>query len=481
MAFNPENAALLLNPGYVRGDLLGPGRYDDDRPVSPIAWFLYFQQQVLHSEPGPDLQPVADLLEEFANPIGEWDTVPRHGGGVRLSNVRAARLKFGAGAAARFPWQGAISNYIRDGGRQYPPRPRFMDLMHDALLAVMRRGIVPVALCNLDGRIIGNAATQMINSNGQPPSAHVNWGPEQNKYNLILNCVKTANADIVGFRGIGADVTVQRVLRQWRGLSCWADTANGRERHNMDDRFWNPLSYAWHRRYMYFRPRANDNCLLTCSSFCPSTLEPDAFKVTTCFPKISGFSAQKKLDLTKQVRFMETSRIAGVPVRQERTRDCIVDVSRSFLVCIRRGEMYFDTNAAQNIIAANSGYPEMALRKIPAANILGCVTYVRVFHGDDEDSGYTAFPVAGASGLFEGPADANGANALLQRAMTSFSAKWVASGFEASTPRWGNGEVEITHIAGSQVVNRGLPAYADASLGPGVVRTQAHKLRIPDA
>ncbi|MFY0579734.1 hypothetical protein ACN28S_40705 [Cystobacter fuscus] len=453
--------------------------------MSPIAWFLYFQQQVLNSEPGDDLQPVADLLEEFANPIAEWDTLPRPGGGLRFRNLNGAKLKFGRGAVNAFPWQGSIANYIRNGGRQHPPRVRFMNMMHDALLAVMNRGIVPVALCDMNGRIVGNAATQLANQNAPPPSTLVKWGPEQDKYDKILGCVKRAARDIVGFRGIGANVTVQTVLRQWRGLSCWADTPQGRERHNMDNRFWNPWSHEWHRRYMYFRPRANDNCLLTCSSFCPSTLEADAFKVTTCFPKISGFSAQKKRDLLKPVKFMETARIGGVNVRQERTRNCLVDVSRSFLVCIRKGEMYFDTNAAQNVIAPDSGYPEMALRKIPATNILGCVTYVRVFHGEDEDSGYTAIPVTGASGLFEGPAEAEGANDLLQRALTSFSAKWVASGFEQSSPRgkpgWSNGDITITHVDGSEVLNGQLPAYADAMLGARVLRTMQGKLRIPDA
>src|SRR6185437_5826673 len=127
------------------------------------------------------------------------------------------------------------------------------------------------------------------------------------------------------------------------------------------------------------------------------TLEEDPFKITTCFPKISGYSAQKLQGLTKKVTFNRTVAQGQVEITTEDLeRDCVVDISRSFLVCIRRGTFYFDTNAAQETMAQGSGYPEMAVRKIPEGDILGCVTFVRVFHDGTEAGGYTAFPVTSA-------------------------------------------------------------------------------------
>ena len=473
MPFYLHDAALTLNKGYVSPHLFGPGVYDVDRPVSAIAWFLYFQQEVLDGQVGPDLQPIVDLLNQYAQPIDAWAPRANQNPPRTHANVQMARARFGRDRTTPFPWKLEIRPQLLNGLEPRIPNDPFNTLMRAALLAVQRRGLAPVALCGPSGKIMASASFPP-GLGLTPPSTSVNWGGEQAKYsgpNGVLNQVKRAAADIVGFRAVGTNVAVHTVMNVWRGMSCWADTQNGRERHSMH-RAWNPFSDALLRSYLFFRPRSNDNCLLTCTSFAPAALEPDVFKVTTGFPLIGNYSVPDKQALRKTIRITRTRVLANRPVVEQADIQKMVDVSRSFLVCVRQGSYFFDTNGAQNIIAPGQGFPEYAVRKLPAADILGCVTYVRVFHGDNGDEGYTAFPVTSASGLFANARLAVGAQALFARAMTCFSARWLpVQGFVAaplSQAGLGPGDVEIVQINGRDIVNGSLVNYPGAELGNGI-------------
>jgi hypothetical protein len=59
-------------------------------------------------------------------------------------------------------------------------------------------------------------------------------------------------------------------------------------------------------------------------------------------------------------------------------------------------EQYFDTAQRQAYlekkgILTQEKFPEKAVKKIPAADIVGNITFVRVFHGTTDDLGFTLF------------------------------------------------------------------------------------------
>ncbi len=156
---------------------------------------------------------------------------------------------------------------------------------------------------------------------------------------------------------------------------------------------WNPFSDPLIRAHYYYRRMQQDNCLHTVVSV---TLD---FVTASTFPKLEDLigSAMKGVPLKPadtvdnppaalEKRLCKVRIRGGKPIRR------FADRQQLYLVVLFGG--FFDTQRNQagdkEIAEAKGTFPEVAVKKIPANNILGSLSFVRVFHGLTEAEGFTA-------------------------------------------------------------------------------------------
>jgi len=156
---------------------------------------------------------------------------------------------------------------------------------------------------------------------------------------------------------------------------------------------WHPFSLPATRSHYYYRREQQDNCLHTVVSV---TLD---FITASTFPKLEDLVASAMSGQPLQPadtldnpppgllpRLATVRSVGAKPVRR------FADKQQLYLVVLFGG--FFDTQRKQSgdqeIDEGHGSFPEVAVKRIPANNILGCLSFVRVFHGLTEADGFTA-------------------------------------------------------------------------------------------
>jgi hypothetical protein len=146
---------------------------------------------------------------------------------------------------------------------------------------------------------------------------------------------------------------------------------------------WNPFKDPAVRAQYYYRKEQQDNCLHSVVSV---TLD---FVTASTFPKledlVGGWLKGKALDKSASVDAppdelkpkLCDATIGGKQVKR------IADQNTLFLVVLFGG--FFDTQKRQQ----SGSFPEVAVKRIPANNIVGVLSYIRVFHTLNEADGFT--------------------------------------------------------------------------------------------
>jgi hypothetical protein len=310
------------------------------------------------------------------------------------------------------------------------------------------RGALP------DGLPPNDASYQMVKyceGYGRDKLVRFLWRGEDRSLDEITRVgglIPKASAD---FRPANADVSFR----------TFAETCNLREP-------WHPFSIPAIRNDYWFRLTSADNCTESVVS-----VTPDARSALT-FPRLGDknifFDA-----LPSPARFtgapvsgQQLSRVTGtlgLPQRRAKNaagKDIVVPASAAGGGAIRYAdkvklflclvEQYFDTAARQRSLRAaglteHESFPEYAVKSVPAADIVGAITFVRVFHGTSDADGFTLFYLASESKppsfarirdrFVKARPDNERLHQLLTQANTAFDAaralhlksiKWTASG-----------------------------------------------------
>ena len=149
---------------------------------------------------------------------------------------------------------------------------------------------------------------------------------------------------------------------------------------------WHPFSRPENRSDYYFRKMQQDNCLHTVVSI---TLD---FVTASTFPKVEDMLATlfngheiKPGDtvdgLAKPFKDKLCKVVTGTGKKEFRYAD------RQQLYLVLLFGHFFDTQKRQS----GNPFPEVAVKQIPVKNILGSLSFVRVFNGLHEAEGFTAF------------------------------------------------------------------------------------------
>ena len=156
---------------------------------------------------------------------------------------------------------------------------------------------------------------------------------------------------------------------------------------------WNPFSDPTIRAHYYYRREQQDNCLHTVVSV---TLD---FTTASTFPKLEDLigsamkgAALKPTDTVDNPPAALKPKLCSVRTGAGKPLQRYADKQQLYLVVLFGG--FFDTQRKQagekEIADASGTFPEVAVKRIPANNILGCLSFVRVFHGLTEAEGFTA-------------------------------------------------------------------------------------------
>jgi len=148
---------------------------------------------------------------------------------------------------------------------------------------------------------------------------------------------------------------------------------------------WHPFSKKENRTDYYFRKMQQDNCLHTVVSV---TLD---FVTASTFPKLEdmlgalfGGHAINSGDEINGLSDMLRNKLCRVVI-DGKTTYRYADRQQLYLVVLFG--KFFDTQKRQS----GNPFPEAAVKQIPVKNILGSLSFVRVFDGLHESEGFTAF------------------------------------------------------------------------------------------
>lgn len=314
---------------------------------------------------------------------------------------------------------------------------------HEVLRAFMRiwllRGFIPIAATE-NHRLTARPATYFLSRFSQGVQAP---GRAATLADLASQCFKMVNG---------------RFAFAWRGdTRSWADVLAAGGLHakviSNSAAFLDRINVKkpWHvfheerfRNHMYFRRNSKDNCLDTAVSISiighVQAYDGEEFKTNTTFPQLKLFPEDKRTRMTIRYRSM-----AGQMVHEQR----YVDHVRLYLFMLSPGTRFFDTYLAQGLWGG-SQFPECAVRGVPANDIFGYITFVRVHHGTGQEmnEGFDAIPIVHAdhSNLRRTVLGAQGVfNGALQR----FSRAWREDGSAAVQPL----AAEYVSIGNSNVTN----------------------------
>ncbi|CDH44043.1 MAG: hypothetical protein IPL59_11595 [Candidatus Competibacteraceae bacterium] len=155
---------------------------------------------------------------------------------------------------------------------------------------------------------------------------------------------------------------------------------------------WHPFSKLSIRCDMWYRRVSADNCKQTVISVTTD------FKTASVFPQVSELhifpGVEMKQDIAQLVRDGKVDRTKLCEVTVQRAsgeRKVLLraaDQAQIFL-CLLNGT-YFDTKEAQEKFSEAVAFNELAMREVPADDILASITYVRIHHGTSNGEGYTA-------------------------------------------------------------------------------------------
>jgi hypothetical protein len=204
---------------------------------------------------------------------------------------------------------------------------------------------------------------------------------------------------------------------------------------------WHPFHREEYRRHLYYRCGQNDNCLYTAVSVTPAVAiggggagafqfavpDPNAFRINVTFPQLSTIPHAKR----SLVYIDRTG--TGTNVGAERLQR-YVDHVQLYLCRIPNNATYVDTRALQVAVGNGAGFPEIALRGVRHADLMGYVTFLRIHHGWQDAEGFTAIPVADRTRNLQ-PTVAD-ATALFNAANAQFEIAWGPNGPVAPTRPW---------------------------------------------
>ncbi len=184
----------------------------------------------------------------------------------------------------------------------------------------------------------------------------------------------------LGWRGDGRDFDD---INRSGGFIARADsTANGFAQSCNLGEPWHPFSDPLVRSHYWFREGQSDNCLHTCISVALN------FKTASTFPLLEHKMKGKKIPLTgpeAQTASTPTAPFFKVSVLAAGSGEIVYRYAdRQQLYMVLLSGAGFDTKAKQQ-----QKFPEIAMKFIPAANILACLVFVRVFHGTTDEEGFT--------------------------------------------------------------------------------------------
>lgn len=183
-----------------------------------------------------------------------------------------------------------------------------------------------------------------------------------------------------GWRGDGRDFDT--LVRSGGFFNRADSSANGFAQSCNLREDWHPFAVEDNRFSYWFREGQSDNCLHTCVSVAMN------FKTASTFPLLEGKLRGKTLPSTlveAQTASTPTAAFSKVGVRTAGGGEVIYRYAdRQQLYLVMLAGAGFNTKAKQQ-----QQFPEIAVKFVPAANILACLVFVRVFHGTDEDHGFT--------------------------------------------------------------------------------------------
>jgi len=244
----------------------------------------------------------------------------------------------------------------------------------------------------------------------------------------------------LGWRG---DTRSMADLVKAGGFICKAESLLGNYAQNKNMRQpWHPYSKLSIRSDMWYRRTSADNCTMTIISVTRD------FKTASVFPQLSETHVfpgdEENADIQKLVDDGKVPRakLSEIKVREasgtERVLLRFADTVQLFL-CVMNG-VYFDTQQAQKDYTGTVPFNEIAMRSIPADDILAAVTYVRAHHGTTNFAGFTALydpvtSVAVSDDILQRKTAAYSGDTLFKaaqeeeaRAKVTFSAAWSEDG-----------------------------------------------------
>jgi hypothetical protein len=186
----------------------------------------------------------------------------------------------------------------------------------------------------------------------------------------------------IGWRGDGRTL---HEISQAGGFLCRAesDYQGFAARCNLRED-WHPFNDQQTRADYWYREGQSDNCLHTTISVALEFQTAATFPLTEQKLKyLSGHNpatAQEAQQLSKAEAPLKAIGISADG------RDAIyryADRQQLYMVII--DSECFDTRKQQK-----ERFPEIAVKQLPATRIMACVSFVRVFHGSEDDQGFTA-------------------------------------------------------------------------------------------
>jgi hypothetical protein len=301
-----------------------------------------------------------------------------------------------------------------------------------ALEFMLKSGFIPVAATN-DKAILGPPTTADLdlfknawfNDAVEVDGTPLGFTTSAALLTEINACHKTLGRTHIGWRGDSRDY---RGICQAGGLLCKAESEFfSTPRHMRRD--WHPFADVAPRRFRYYRKSQKDNCLYTVVSTSFLNDEDDydtLFRTNVTFPQLEELPAPLRQRLTN-VSFV-------TPTNQLRHVRTFVDEVNVYLCEFRAGMPYFDTGEFQRRFSKDAGFPEVAVRGIPADRICAHIRYIRVHLGTTNGHGFVAIPVVDQSQLLHRPSQPVGTKKAYDKAFVKFAAAWGPHGAVGAAP-----------------------------------------------
>jgi hypothetical protein len=337
--------------------IIGDAAYDE---YSKKGWFLYFWKEARAQSAffSRSAQIVPFFNELFHLPV-EWDKDP-----ARLD----ANDDFENAANML-----AYKNNVPAARRITALRPKkpFDDVLNDTLKALLleclKVGFEKIPVRNVGG--LGEVATPDLMF-----ARHSLILDESHSYSVGWRGDTRSMVDLEKAGGFLSKAASDQ--KPASGAMSYAESINLRAD-------WNPFKDPDIRSHYYYRKEQQDNCLHSVVSV---TLD---FVTASSFPKledlVGGWMKGQTIAPTATIDAPPDElkphlcdvTIAGRKVKR------LAAQNKLFLVVLFGG--FFDTQKRQQ----SGSFPEVAVKQVPANNIVGVVSYIRVFHSLKESDGFT--------------------------------------------------------------------------------------------